>query len=134
MSKLLKLKANNKQGFYIYEVGGVLDLNYIGSKTRRGRVQDNGRTSPTICSENPELCRIENKEGGFEMPDGYRYRIRKLTPRECGRLMSFSEEDITAMLSVNSNSQVYKQCGNSIVTEVLCHIFRNMIDENFLTN
>lgn len=55
-----------------------------------------------------------------------RYRIRKLTPRECGRLMDVSDEDITKMQTVNSNSQLYKQFGNSIVVAVMVAMFRNL--------
>lgn len=54
------------------------------------------------------------------------YRIRKLTPRECGRLMGVSDEDIDKMEAVNSNTQLYKQFGNSIVVDVMCDMFRNL--------
>lgn len=54
------------------------------------------------------------------------YRIRKLTPRECGRLMGVSDEDIDKMAAVNSNSQLYKQFGNSIVVAVMVAMFRNL--------
>lgn len=54
------------------------------------------------------------------------YRIRKLTPRECGRLMGVSDEDISKMAAVNSNSQLYKQFGNSIVVDVMCAMFKNL--------
>ena len=54
------------------------------------------------------------------------YRIRKLTPRECGRLMSVSDSDITKMESVNSNTQLYKQFGNSIVVDVMVAMFSNL--------
>ena len=54
------------------------------------------------------------------------YRIRKLTPKECAKLMKFSDEDANKMLEVNSNTQVYKQCGNSIVVSVLEAIFCQM--------
>ena len=54
------------------------------------------------------------------------YRIRKLTPRECGRLMGVSDEDIDKMAAVNSNTQLYKQFGNSIVVDVLCAIFKQL--------
>ena len=54
------------------------------------------------------------------------YRIRKLTPRECGRLMGVSDEDIDKMAAVNSNTQLYKQFGNSIVVDVMCAMFRNL--------
>lgn len=54
------------------------------------------------------------------------YRIRKLTPRECGRLMSVSDEDIDKMAAVNSNTQLYKQFGDSIVVDVMCAMFKNL--------
>ena len=54
------------------------------------------------------------------------YRIRKLTPRECGRLMGVSDEDIDKMVAVNSNTQLYKQFGNSIVGDVMCAMFKNL--------
>lgn len=52
--------------------------------------------------------------------------IRKLTPRECGRLMGVSDEDISKMAAVNSNTQLYKQFGNSIVVDVMCEMFKNL--------
>ena len=55
-----------------------------------------------------------------------KYRIRKLTPRECGRLMGVSDDDISKMAVVNSNTQLYKQFGNSIVVDVMCAMFKNL--------
>lgn len=57
------------------------------------------------------------------------YRVRKLTPRECWRLMGFSDEDFDKAQAVNSNSQLYKQAGNSIVVDVLMAIFRQMTED-----
>lgn len=54
------------------------------------------------------------------------YRIRKLTPRECGRLMGVTDDDISKMAAVNSNTQLYKQFGNSIVVDVMCAMFKNL--------
>lgn len=54
-------------------------------------------------------------------------RIRKLTPLECFRLMGFDDEDYYKAAKVNSNAQLYKQCGNSIVVNVLEKIFEMMI-------
>lgn len=54
------------------------------------------------------------------------YIVRKLTPRECGRLMGVSDEDIDKMAAVNSNTQLYKQFGNSIVVDVMCAMFKNL--------
>lgn len=52
------------------------------------------------------------------------FRIRKLTPKECWRLMGFSDEDFEKAQKVNSNSQLYKQAGNSIVVNVLEEIYK----------
>ena len=55
------------------------------------------------------------------------YRIRKLTPRECFRLMGFSDADFDKAKAVNSDSQLYKQAGNSICVPVLEEIFKMML-------
>lgn len=55
-------------------------------------------------------------------------RIRKLTPRECWRLMNFRDEDFDKAAEVNSNTQLYKQAGNSIVRNVLVAIIGQMIE------
>ena len=57
-------------------------------------------------------------------------RIRKLTPKECFRLMGFDDESFEKAEAVNSNSQLYKQAGNSIVVDVLEELFCMMLDEN----
>ena len=62
--------------------------------------------------------------------EGKKFRIRKLTPRECFRLMGVDDKDIdTIQASGLSNSAQYKLAGNSIVVDVLCHLFRNMFVE-----
>lgn len=55
------------------------------------------------------------------------YKIRKLTPKECWRLMGFNDEDFEKAAKVNSNAQLYKQAGNSIVVNVLMAIFNNLL-------
>ena len=54
-------------------------------------------------------------------------RIRKLTPLEVWRLMGFDDEDFEKAAKVNSNTQLYKQAGNSIVVNVLEEIFKELI-------
>ena len=56
-------------------------------------------------------------------------QIRKLTPLECWRLMGFDDSDFKAAQSVNSNTQLYKQAGNSIVVNVLEAIIGNLLVE-----
>lgn len=53
-------------------------------------------------------------------------RIRKLTPKECFRLMGFDDESFGKAEQVCSNTQLYKQAGNSIVVDVLEHLFTNL--------
>lgn len=53
-------------------------------------------------------------------------KIRRLTPKECGRLMDVTDSDIDKMAAVNSNTQLYKQFGNSIVKAVMCEMFKNL--------
>lgn len=60
----------------------------------------------------------------------YLIRIRKLTPKSCWKLMSFSEEDYEKAHAVNSQTQLYKQAGNSICVNVLEKIFSQMIERN----
>lgn len=54
------------------------------------------------------------------------FGIFKLTPRECGRLQGVSDSDIDAIMSTVSNSQAYKQFGNSITVSVLCAVFSQL--------
>ena len=111
-SKVLIPQAT-KQGYIECEVGGVADLSYPNSKTRRGRVQENGTISPTITATETGICKIESP-----------IRIRKLTPMKCFRLMGFSDQDFDAAKNAGiSNSQLYKQAGNSIVVDVLYYIY-----------
>lgn len=112
---MVLVKQATKQGYAECKLGGVIDISFPDSATRRGRVQNQGEICPTLMSQNQELCKIENQ-----------YRIRKLTPRECGRLMGVSDDDIDKMAAVNSNTQLYKQFGNSIVVDVMCAMFKNL--------
>lgn len=63
----------------------------------------------------------------MESNSDVRYRIRKLTPRECWRLMGFKDEDFDKAKAAGvSDSQLYKQAGNSIVVDVLYYIFKEL--------
>ena len=111
--KTVAIPQATKKGYIECEVGGVADLSYPDSKTRRGRVQNNENISPTITATETGICKIESP-----------IRIRKLTPRETFRLMGFSDENFDAAQKAGiSNSQLYKQAGNSIVVDVLYYIY-----------
>lgn len=112
---LVLIKQATKEGSIECEIGDCFDASYPESTTRRGRVQDKGNICPTLTAQNQEIVRIESK-----------YSIRKFTPRECGRLMGVSDEDIFKMEKVNSDTQLYKQFGNSIVVNVMRAMFKNL--------
>ena len=59
-------------------------------------------------------------------------RIRKLTPKECFRLMGFSDEDFEKVNGKVSDTQLYKQAGNSIVVNVLMALFKRLQDEGLV--
>ena len=75
----------------------------------------------------PTLTSAMGQGGGHVPMHNYGFKIRKLTPKECWRLMGFDDEDFEKAERVNSNTQLYKQAGNSIVVNVLEAIFRNLL-------
>ena len=73
---------------------------------------------------------MDNKINLPEELKGKKFRIRKLTPKECFRLMGVEDRDIDKMQASGlSNSAQYKLAGNSIVVDVLYHIFRKLLVE-----
>ena len=81
-------------------------------------------------SEQIAMChpaQIPNGSYNYQVRESENVRIRKLTPKECFRLMNFDDEDFEKASKVNSDSQLYKQAGNSIVVAVLEAIFNEML-------
>lgn len=146
----IKVKEATKKGYDIAIEGDSINLEQPNSKTRRGRVgKQVAQTLTTSCNQG--VIDFYNKRvkyddfigtlttncgnvghcGCFctkENNDENGIRIRKLTPKECWRLMGFTDEDFEKAQKVNSNTQLYKQAGNSIVKQVLMAIFKQMID------
>ena len=155
-----------KKGYIEMNLPGVCDLSYPNSKTRRGRVQEGGKVSPTLTAASQDICYIDlpcicasrgrnpenpsdrtagvpteqrlefNTKGTSNtittvQKDNYvvesSFRIRKLTPRECFRLMGMRDDDIDKIQQAGiSNTQQYKMAGNSIVVDVLEAIFKEL--------
>ena len=79
-----------------------------------------------VYSDEFEIIEIDNK--AYIRIKGELFRIRKLTPLECWRLMGISDEDFYKAKNAGvSNSQLYKQAGNGIVVNVFEAILREMI-------
>lgn len=86
----------------------------------RGKIQDMEGHSCTLLAD--------MGTGGGNVPlVTPNYRVRKLTPKECWRLMGFDDEDFDKAAKENSKTQLYKQAGNSIVVDVLEKIFANLL-------
>ena len=102
---------------------GIIVLgNYSPSGHDASRIVDENGVAPTV-KENHGTVTAAATEG--KMSD---LRIRKLTPKECWRLMGFDDEDFYKAEAVNSNSQLYKQAGNSIVVDVIVKIYEKLFE------
>lgn len=95
----------------------------------------NARTITTHYNDMNEDSISGNSEHGYKRTAVLdNYRIRKLTPRECFRLMDVSDDDIDKIQAAGiSNSQQYKMAGNSIVVGVLEKIFDKLLINTEIT-
>ena len=106
----IRVREATKQGYAEASVGDSVNLSHPSSKTRRGRVGE-GIANTLVTGDSQ----------GVVMPN---FRIRKLTPRECWRLQGFPDWAFDKAQEVNSNSQLYKQAGNSVTVNVIKEIAR----------
>lgn len=103
----LKIKSATSKGYEEATEGDSINFSVPNSETRRGRVGNGvAQTLDTACNQ---ATLIKNQ-------------IRRLTPRECFRLMDFPDTFTWPV----SDSQAYKQAGNSIVVNVLYKILKNL--------
>jgi DNA (cytosine-5)-methyltransferase 1 len=109
---VIKIKEATKQGYAIAEQGDSINFSLPNSKTRRGRVgKQVAQTLDTSCNQATITKDM---------------RIRKLTPRECWRLQGFPDLAFDKAQEVNSNSQLYKQAGNSVTVNVIAEIAKRL--------
>ncbi len=109
------VKNATKQGYMEAVEGDSINLAYPNSTTRRGRVGH--QVSQTLTANN-NMAVLDSET-----------RIRKLTPKECWRLMGFNDDDFEIVKNIpTSNTQLYKQAGNSIVVKVLEKIFIKLLN------
>lgn len=106
---LVKVKSATKKGYEVATEGDSVNLSHPKSETRRGRVgKEVAQTLETSCNQGVVI--------------GNSYSIRRLTPRECFRLMDFPDTFTWPV----SDTQAYKQAGNSIVVNVLAQIIKKL--------
>lgn len=104
-ASVIHVKEATKKGYAVATVGDSVNLSHPNSKTRRGRV---GKQIANTILTGTEQAVI-----------GEDLRIRKLTPRECWRLQGFPDYAFDRAQKVNSDSQLYKQAGNSVTVNVI---------------
>ena len=117
----------------IKQVFNIVDSSNGFTNPQCGRVYDTDGLSPCLSTmqgggQEPKIlnCNLNdtgcNNKGLAAIND---FKVRKITPLECWRLMGFDDDDFYKAQNVGiSNSQLYKQAGNSIVVNVLQAIFR----------
>ena len=111
LEKPIKVKVATKQGYEEATAGDYVNITFPSSKTKRGRV-GKGVAQTLTCGDGNAVI-TEN------------VRIRKLTPRECLRLMGWTDEQIDKIENAKvSSTQQYRQAGNGIVVQVLEAIFK----------
>ena len=110
--KKLKIREATTKGYAEAGVGDSVNIANINSKTKRGRV-GNQIANTLLASEQQGVV-------------GSDYRIRRLTPRECWRLQGFPDSAFDKAQSVTSNSQLYKQAGNSVTVNVVAEIAKRL--------
>jgi DNA (cytosine-5)-methyltransferase 1 len=110
------LKRNGQGIIEPQVIGGIGEKKSNGGRQwyLQDRIYDNNLATSVTTAFNP-YYKAEN------------LRIRKLTPKECYRLMGFDDADYDKAAQVNSATQLYKQAGNSIVVDVLYYIFKGMM-------
>lgn len=106
---IVKVKEATQKGYDIATIGDSINISQPNSKTRRGRVGHGIANTLVTGSEQATLTS--------------EYRIRRLTPRECWRLQAFPDELFDkAQQAGLSDSQLYKQAGNSVTVNVIEYI------------
>ncbi|MGO3611160.1 MAG: DNA (cytosine-5-)-methyltransferase [Enterococcus sp.] len=109
------VKEATKKGYSVANVGDSVNISHPNSKTRRGRV---GKQIANTLLTGEEQAVVTDE-----------IRIRKLAPRECWRLQGFPDLAFDKAQEVNSNSQLYKQAGNSVTVNVIAEIAKKLEDE-----
>ena len=113
--KKLKIREATTKGYAEAGVGDSVNIANINSKTKRGRV-GNQIANTLLASEQQGVV-------------GSDYRIRRLTPRECWRLQGFPDSAFDKAQAVTSNSQLYKQAGNSVTVNVIAEIAKHFEED-----
>ena len=105
-------------------------VNYIDNPLKN-KTQYGWHFEQNVYSKDSKCCRaLKASDGSGNIPKLLNnYRIRKLTPKECFRLMGVKDEDFDKLAQNQSNASLYHLAGDSIVVNVLMAIFKNLLKE-----
>lgn len=130
MNKIISLGSYNPRGFCngrIIEKDGISPALCLHKGAEHAiTLNDKGLTLDMKREKVKEYIDLRN-EGKLMDYNKKNLRIRKLTPKECWRLMGFDDSDFEKARVINSDAQLYKQCGNSIVVNCLEAIFKKLL-------
>ena len=121
-----KLPGNHDQNSRVYDTNGLaptLSTMQGGGQEPKIIQRGHGYNQGGEHDIAPTLTRNSYQENNY-LSDGF--RIRKLTPRECWRLQGFPDWAFDKAQEVNSNSQLYKQAGNSVTVNVIAAIAKEL--------
>ena len=125
LSSSIRANSGGHNEIKIIEVNPIKETKVIGGI---GEKNSNNGTQWSLQDgiyEGDTAISLTNYNPYYQV--GSNYRIRKLTPKECFRLQDFDDEDVDKCVAAGiSNSQLYKQAGNSIVVACLEAIFREL--------
>lgn len=117
--KCVRISGGDKR---IIQVGNIVNTGNF-KNPQRGRIYNPSGIAPTLNAM--QGGGLTPKIGDSMVFEG----IRKLTPKECWRLMGFDDADIDKCIAAGiSNSQLYKQAGNSIVVDVIEEIYCSLFN------
>lgn len=110
------------------EIANLCKSGVKGYNEMNGRIYDTDGVCPTIRANSGGHNEIKiTVQKDNVVVERMPFRVRKLTPKECWRLMGFDDGSFERAEKVCSNSQLYRQAGNSIVVDVLMAIFNEML-------
>ena len=118
------LPGTHEQNGRVYDINGISPtLNTMQGGCRQPKIiqRSHGYNRGGEYDIAPTLTKSNYHENNFLADE---FRIRKLTPRECWRLQGFPDWAFDKAQEVNSNSQLYKQAGNSVTVNVIKEIAR----------
>lgn len=125
----IPIKEAVQCGYSMAKIGDSINLDRLGSTTRRGRIGHGvANTLDTSCNQGIMVQYADNCTAYAIWYKKYQcyIAIRRLTPKECFRLQGFTDKQFEKAQFINSDSQLYKQAGNAVSVPVVADVARKL--------